>query len=139
MENASSLSSEEELLGLRNEGKISEGQYQELLGAVRKTPQKEQAEAVTESDEWKSRHKRGKIAFTLMLAGLVLPVTCFLAVQVLAPQGASPVILGPWFILGLALELTAFVMGTLAWPDLFGKAAVITIAILAVIVVLLVS
>ncbi len=35
MEIASNASSEEELLGLRNEGKISEAEYQDLLGAMR--------------------------------------------------------------------------------------------------------
>jgi hypothetical protein len=139
MNNTSSISSEEELLALRAEGKISEDHYQELLGAVRKAPPKEQAEAVTESNEWQSRHKRGKIAFTMMLVGLVLPAIFFLGVQMLAPERASPVLLGPWLLLGLALELAAFVMGILAWRDLFGKAAVITIAILTVIAVLLVA
>ena len=36
MENVSSISSEEELLGLREEGKISEGQYQDLRAAMKK-------------------------------------------------------------------------------------------------------
>jgi hypothetical protein len=139
MEATSDASSEEELLQLRAEGKISENQYRELLGAVRKAPAKEQAEAGTESDEWKSRHKRGKIAFALMLVGLILPAIFFLGVRMLAPESASPALLGPWLLLGLALELAAFVVGILAWPDLFGKATVITIAILGVIAVLLVS
>jgi len=38
MENVSNVSSEEELLKLREEGKISEQQYEELLGAIRKPP-----------------------------------------------------------------------------------------------------
>ncbi|MGD8499336.1 MAG: DUF4190 domain-containing protein [Phycisphaerales bacterium] len=37
MENVSDISSEEELLGLRNEGKISEDEYEELLETLRKT------------------------------------------------------------------------------------------------------
>lgn len=36
MENASNVSSEEELLQLRNEGKISEAEYNDLLGAMKK-------------------------------------------------------------------------------------------------------
>ena len=36
MENVSNVSSEEELLQLRNEGKISEAEYQDLLGAMKK-------------------------------------------------------------------------------------------------------
>ena len=38
MESVSNVSSEEELLKLREEGKISEQQYEELLGAIRKPP-----------------------------------------------------------------------------------------------------
>jgi hypothetical protein len=37
MENASNISSEEELLGLRNEGKITEEEYEELLGTLQRT------------------------------------------------------------------------------------------------------
>jgi len=37
MENVQNISSEEELLQLRNEGKISEADYQDLLGAMKKT------------------------------------------------------------------------------------------------------
>ena len=37
MENVSNISSEEELLELRNEGKISEDEYEELLESLRKT------------------------------------------------------------------------------------------------------
>lgn len=38
MESASHVSSEEELLKLREEGKISEQEYEELLGAMRRSP-----------------------------------------------------------------------------------------------------
>ena len=38
MENASNVSSEQELLKLREEGKISEQEYAELLGTIRRTP-----------------------------------------------------------------------------------------------------
>ena len=38
MENVSNVSSEEELLKLREEGKISEQQYEELLGTIRRSP-----------------------------------------------------------------------------------------------------
>ena len=36
MQNLSNISSEQELLGLRNEGKISEAEYNDLLGAMKK-------------------------------------------------------------------------------------------------------
>ena len=38
MESASHASSEEELLKLREEGKISEKEYEELLGTMRRSP-----------------------------------------------------------------------------------------------------
>ena len=44
MENISNISSEDELLQLRNNGKISEAEYQELLTAIRKSPAKDTKE-----------------------------------------------------------------------------------------------
>jgi hypothetical protein len=41
MENVSNISSEEELLQLYNEGKISEAEYQDLLATIRKSPVEE--------------------------------------------------------------------------------------------------
>lgn len=38
MENVSNVSSEEELLKLREEGKISQQEYEELLGTIRRSP-----------------------------------------------------------------------------------------------------
>ena len=38
MENVSNISSEEELLKLREEGKISGQEYEELLGTIRRSP-----------------------------------------------------------------------------------------------------
>ena len=38
MENVSNISSEEELLKLREEGRISEQEYKELLGTIRQSP-----------------------------------------------------------------------------------------------------
>lgn len=42
MENASNISSEKELLQLRNEGKLSEDEYQQLLTAMRKSSPNEE-------------------------------------------------------------------------------------------------
>lgn len=46
MDNVSNISSEEELLQLRNDGKVSETEYQELLAAIRKSPTKSARGAV---------------------------------------------------------------------------------------------
>jgi hypothetical protein len=46
MEKSFDVSSEEELLQLRNEGKISEAEYQDLLAAIRKSPFRHTSNAV---------------------------------------------------------------------------------------------
>ena len=46
MDNFVEISSEEELLGLCNEGKVSEAEYKDLLAAIRKSPAKETKDAV---------------------------------------------------------------------------------------------
>ena len=54
MENVTNVSSEEELLQLRNEGKISEADYQDLLGAMKK-PAKVGSAIATECEPRPSR------------------------------------------------------------------------------------
>ena len=49
MKDVSSISSEEELLELRNDGKISEAEYQELLATIRKSPANDITEAVNKT------------------------------------------------------------------------------------------
>ncbi len=75
MEHAMNINSEEELLGLKNEGKISESEYAELLSAMRKpSPPPEPSES---DDEYASKQKFGKTAFYLLLAGIVVPTIVF--------------------------------------------------------------
>jgi hypothetical protein len=136
MANALSVSSEEELLQLRNEGRITEDEYQDLLDAMRKAPPKAVEGSKAEADVPPAKRKRGKIAFTLMLIGLILPFICFLAVQMLVPEGAGEKI-APWFFLGVAFEVVAFALGVSSWPDVYGKATVITISVIAVFVLLI--
>ena len=81
MEPASSVSPEEELILLRNEGKIIEDQYNDLLGAMRTRPVGNVVFAIA-SDKPASGAKTGKIAFLLMLVGVTLPFACFLAVEI---------------------------------------------------------
>ena len=137
MENVTNISSEEELLGLRNEGKISEAEYQDLLTAMRKPSSNGGEEAAPEIEKAKSKRKLGKIAFVLMLAGILLPVIPFFAIELLSGPNTRAAI-APFFFLGLAFEIAAFVTGVLSWPDVFGKASVLTTSILAVLSVLLI-
>ncbi|MCK4292359.1 MAG: hypothetical protein KAY65_04125 [Planctomycetes bacterium] len=137
MENVTNISSEEELLGLRNEGKISEAEYQDLLTAMRKPSSNGGEEAAPEIEKAKSKRKLGKIAFVLMLAGILLPVIPFFAIELLSGPNTRAAI-GPFFFLGAAFEIAAFVTGVLSWPDVYGKASVLTTSILAVLSVLLI-
>ena len=72
--------------------------------------------------------------------GVVFPTICYLWLDRIA-QARDPnmrVAIGPWFLLGLAFEITAFVLGIIAWPDRFAKATVITISLIIVLALLFV-
>jgi len=72
MEDISNISSEEELLQLRNEGKISEDEYEELRSAMRKSAKPDFEPPPVATDSSKSKRRLGKIAFCLMLLGIVV-------------------------------------------------------------------
>jgi hypothetical protein len=128
VESVSNVSSEEDLLQLRNEGKVSEAEYQDLLAAMRKTLLSGDEKLASGIDKTKSKRKLGKRAFVLMLLGIILPLVLYLI---------AGLALWPKFFLGLVLEIAAFVMGVVAWPDDFGKAAVAGSVAIMVIAILL--
>ena len=130
MENVSNVSSEDELLQLRNEGKINESEYEELLSTMRKSVSNEAEIPPPQMEKSTSKRKLGKTAFVLMLVGIILPAICFIAVERLAQtsDGNMHAAIGPWFLLGVVFEIAAFVIGLIAWSDVFGKATVITIS-----------
>jgi len=179
MEGLSNVSSEEELLQLRNEGKINEDEYDQLRSAMRKSTKPEVEPSNAEADKAKSKRKLGKIAFTLMLTGFILPVLGYGltvirgAVQreampitvsseqkltnstntenlrklkqrelkqgvdelirvTAAKQNALTAMLAVWFFLCVALEIVAFALGVIAWPDVLAKATVVTISFIVV-------
>ena len=138
MENVSNISSEEELLQLRNEGKISEAEYQDLLDSLQKATKVHIEPTTPEIDKAKSKRKLGKIAFILMLVGIVLPVVFYRVAETAAQAHDANMhaAIDPWFFLGAAFEIAAFVMGVISWPDVFGKATVITISVIVVLVLL---
>jgi len=82
-----------------------------------------------DADKAGSKRTMGKTALILMLLGIILPV-----VLSLIPGLA----MWPPFFLGLALEIAAFVMGVVAWPDAFGKAALAGSTVIIVLVVVFV-
>jgi len=136
MENLSNVSSEEELLQLRNEGKISEDEYEELRGAMRKSTKLDVEPPTAGTDKAKSKRKLGKIAFYLMLVGFVLGPVCYLFFGCMIFPASRPEH-GPWLLLlGLPLEIGAFVMGVIGWPDVFAKATVVTVLVFLVLLVL---
>lgn len=132
------ISSEEELLELRNTGKISEAEYQDLFEAMRKTSQSGNEEVAAGVDKTKSKRRLGKKAFVLMLLGIMLPFSCFFIIETLAPPNAGAAI-APWFFLGLALEIAALTMGIKSWSNDYGKAAAIASGIIIVLGVLMIA
>jgi hypothetical protein len=180
MEDISNVSSEEELLQLRNEGKISKDEYEELRSAMRKSTKLDVEAPTAAVDKAKSKRRLGKIAFCLMLAGIVLPAVWFsygwvVHYRATAAERRVPVPtridIGPngeeftgangenfaevaysehrrghrrgmgtgfWLFAPFTLifEIAAFVMGVIAWPDVFAKATVVTISFIVVLALL---
>jgi hypothetical protein len=137
MKDVSNISSEEELLELRNDGKISEAEYQDLLEAMRKTSLSGDEKLAPEIDQTESKRKQGKKAFVLMLLGIILPLLFFFIIKTLAQPNAGTRI-GPWFFLGLAFEIAALTMGIKSWSNDYGKTAAIASGIIIVLAILLI-
>ena len=100
MENISNVSSEEELLQLRNESKISEAEYQDLLAAIQKATKVDTEPAAPEADKARSKRKLGKIAFVLMLLGIIFALV-----------GLAGLALGAATAVGERVEVTAAELG----------------------------
>ena len=111
-------SSEAELLEIRNQGKISEREYNDLLAAMRKPPPQSKEGAAAGTGKTKLKRELGKVAFVLMLSGIVLP---FLVNNTLP---------------GIALQIVAFALSVISWPDIYGKVSIIS-ALVAVLLLLL--
>ena len=140
MENVSNISSEEELLELRNEGKISEDESQELRDTMQKTTNVNDGTAVPEINKAQSKRKLGITAFILMLAGIVLPVVFIILLSVVGWFLGLNLFfkIGLWLFLGVVLEIAALGIGIAAWADPFGKAAAIASLLILIAVFLFV-
>ncbi len=77
MENVSNISSEEELLELRNEGKISEDEYEELLETLRKTTKADVGSVAQVQPE---PVRTSGLAIASLIFSLVGPIGCIPAV-----------------------------------------------------------
>ena len=139
MTDVSSISSQEELLQLRNDGKISQAEYDDLLGAMEKLPRAGVEVRTLEHSTQDSKHRLGKVAFYLMLAGIAAPILIFVVSFAISGGGEGDVIASVCFFLSVLIEIPAFVVGVISWPDVLGKAAVITIAVMTVLALLFVS
>lgn len=104
MENVSNVSSEEELLQLRNEGKITEDEYEELRETLRKTAKFDVGQAV--QDEPKPVRTSGLAITSLVL--LVIPLACW----VLRPPPSQP---GSFIAVAPISFTPAIVFAYLAW------------------------
>jgi len=122
----SNISSEEELLQLRNEGKISEDEYEELLETLRKTTKAE----VGPSSQAKAEPVRTSGLAIASLVLLVIPLACWVlrpppsqhgSFTAVAPIGFAPAIVFAYFawrktkkdptIRGTGLALAVLIIG----------------------------
>lgn len=97
MDNIANVSSEEELSKLRNESKISDAEYGELLNAMHKPLLQGTQPALMGDDASTSKHKLGKIAIYLMLAGIIVPIVAFFLCFAITGGGDGDVIFSVFF------------------------------------------
>jgi uncharacterized membrane protein len=72
MENVSNVSSEQELLKLREEGKISEQEYAELLGTIRRSPGDKSGRELPAEPQFEAFRKRILVGgFVICIIGIV--------------------------------------------------------------------
>jgi hypothetical protein len=72
MENVSNVSSEEELLKLRDEGKISEKEYAELLGTIRRSPGDKSRKELPDEPQFQAFRKRILVGgFIICILGVI--------------------------------------------------------------------
>jgi uncharacterized membrane protein len=72
MENVSNVSSEEELLKLREEGKISEQEYTELLRTIRRSPGNKPSKELPTEPQFQAFRKRILVGgFVICIMGIV--------------------------------------------------------------------
>jgi len=131
MEPIPNPSSEAELLELRNQGKISEAEYNDLLAAMRTSSPADGEAAVCITDNPGTKCILGKIALCLMLAGVVLPFLCYFALALGGGPNANADTVQLAFYTGLVCEIAAFVLGCISRRDPYGRPAMISAAVLA--------
>ena len=138
MTDFSNITSEQELLQLRNEGKITDDEYQQLRDAMQSTQQGGAQTPEPMLKEQKSKRKLAITGFCIMLAGFTLPFMIWYFVEQ-AAQAHHPnrhAAMAPWFFMCILFEITALTIGIIAWPQRIAKATVITICTVIVLSIL---
>ncbi|MGD8499334.1 MAG: hypothetical protein PVJ86_01730 [Phycisphaerales bacterium] len=108
----------------------AQGENDDLPDTVQKPPEDAANTSAPVGHKASPRHKSGKIAFYLMLAGIVLPIVSFFVCSAATAGGEMDVIFSGCLFACVLIEMPAFVLGVIAWPDVLGKAAVATISAL---------
>jgi len=90
MEIMSNVSSEEELLQLRHQGKISEAEYEELRSAMSKSAKLNVEPRTAATDRERSKRRLGQVAFALMLTGIILPAFFYFMIELLFRSEYTP-------------------------------------------------
>ena len=138
MADYSNISSEQELMQLRNEGKITDDEYEQLHTAMQASAQNSVQTTEPAPKEEKSKRKLAITGFCLMLVGFTLPfILWYIAEQ--AAQAHDPnmhAAMSLWFFMSVIFEITALTIGIIAWPERLAKATVIPICIVVVLGIL---
>lgn len=114
----------------------SQAENSDLLGAIGKPPAMGADIPTLRSGIQDSKRKQGKIAFYLMLAGIIVPIVSFIVCFAISGGGEGDVIFSVCFLLCVLVEMPAFVFGVISWPDVFGKTTVATISALTAVIIL---
>jgi hypothetical protein len=114
----------------------SQAEYDDPLCAMKKSMPSESEEPATQMDKAGPKHRFGKIAFYLMLAGIVVPIVIFFICFGITGGGEGDVIFSVCYFLCILVEIVAFVFGVISWPDVFGKVTAATISAMLVLTLL---
>jgi hypothetical protein len=125
--------SEQELKALLEEGKITDEEYNQLLGAIRR---KDKRPAETDTSRLhKSRNGFGRAALILMLSGILLPVA--LAVLAAVSGGGLRWVALIAGLLSVPCEMLALILGIIGWRSPAGKVAAIGVPAIGLLLILI--
>lgn len=132
MENTANISSEQELLQLRDEGKISEDEYEQLLATMRKSSAIDAERILRKETKSKQKRKVGIAAFIWMLGGIIFPALAMVASNISINE--------PSFLLfAVGWEIFALTLSIIAWPDAFGKASAIASSFILIVLIIFIG